>query len=302
MAWTIGGIAALLAVAAIGLQIAISRDGPAVLTAVDRLTGGDGGAQLKASLATGDHADQKLHIWGPKERSKSDPVRPVLMFVHGGSWNSGSPDSYGFVGRAFVEQGFVVVLAGYRLGEEGRYPGMIEDVARAFARVREEIDAYGGDPQNIVLAGHSAGAYNMMMVALEDKWLRPHSLSPSDIAGVVGISGPYDFLPLDSDSTIAAFGHVEDEDALKATQPINLIRGDAPPMLLIHGAVDTTVGLFHSKRMSRKVAAADGVVQLATYAQMTHADPLISIASPWRGRRDIVSQIAEFVRQSDAEE
>ena len=300
MAWTIGGIVAFLAVAAIGLQVAIARDGPAVLTAIDRISGGDGGAQLKASLNTGDHPDQKLLIWGPKERSSSDPLRPVLLFVHGGSWNSGDPESYGFVGRAFVEQGFVVALAGYRLGEAGQYPGMVEDVARAFAQVRGEIADYGGDPQSIVLAGHSAGAYNMMMVALQEKWLRPHSLAPTDIAGVVGISGPYDFLPLDSESTKAAFGHVEDEEALKATQPINHIRGDAPPMLLIHGEEDTTVGLFHSKRMSKGVAQADGAVQLETYPEMSHTDPLISIAAPWRERRDVVRQIAEFVRQTDA--
>jgi len=298
MAWTIGGIVAFLAVAAIGLQVAIARDGPAVLTAVDRISGGDGGAHLKATLATGDHPDQKLLIWGPKERTSSEPPRPVLLFVHGGSWNSGDPESYGFVGRAFVEEGFVVALAGYRLGEAGRYPGMVEDIARAFAITREEIVAYGGDPQNIVLAGHSAGAYIMMMVALQEKWLSPHSLAPQDIAGVVGISGPYDFLPLDSDSTKAAFGHVEDEEALKATQPINHINGDAPPMLLIHGEEDTTVGLFHSKRMTKGVAAADGTVELATYPEMSHTDPLISIAAPWRERRDIVQQIAEFVRQT----
>ena len=221
--------------------------------------------------------------------------------MHGGSWNSGTPDSYGFVGRAFVEQGFVVVLAGYRLGEAGRYPGMVEDVARAFSQVHREIAAYGGDPQHIVLAGHSAGAYNMMMVALEDKWLRAHSLAPDDIAGLVGISGPYDFLPLDSDSTIAAFGHVDGEEALEATQPINLIRGDAPPKLLIHGEADTTVGLFHSERMSKGVAEAGGAASLKTYPEMSHTDPLISIASPWRERRDIVDQITQFVRQLDTE-
>lgn len=305
--WTIGGLAALLAVAAIGLQIAISQNGPAVLTAVDRLTGGTGGAELKATIAAGDHPEQKLLIWGPEERSPSEPLRPVLVFVHGGSWNSGDPDSYGFVGRAFVGQGFVVVLAGYRLGEEGRYPGMIEDIARGFSQVHQEIEAYGGDPQNIVLAGHSAGAYNMMMVALENKWLAPHGLAPKDIAGVVGISGPYDFLPLDTDSTKAAFGHVGEGgvgegDALKATQPINLIRGDAPPMLLIHGDADTTVGLFHSERLSEGIAQAGGTVELKTYRDMSHADPLISIAGPWRKKRDIVAEIAEFVRQSGTQD
>lgn len=301
MVWTLGVIVALLVVGAIGLQIAISRDGPAVLSAVDRIAGGtglgDGGAELKARIATGDHPDQKILIWGPKD-TPAKPL-PVVLFVHGGSWNSGNPESYDFVGRAFVEQGFVVALGGYRLGEAGKYPGMIEDTARAFALVHKEIEDYGGDPQNIVLAGHSAGGYNMMMVALQEKWLAEHSLSPKDIAGVVGVSGPYDFLPLESDSTIASFGHVDDLDA---TQPINHVGPDAPPMLLIHGEADTTVGAFHSRNLNALLKGAGHKPALELYPEMSHTDPLISIAAPWRERRDIVAKIASFVRKTTASE
>lgn len=293
MAWTLGGLVALLIVGAIGLQIAISRDGPAVLSAVDRLTGGSGGAELKARIATGEHPDQKLLIWAPKQAPSQQALRPVLFFVHGGSWNSGDPESYDFVGRTFVEQGFVVVLSGYRLGDKGKYPGMIEDTARAFAWVHDEIEAYGGDPQRVVIAGHSAGAYNMMMIALEEKWLARHSLSPNNIAGVIGISGPYDFLPLESESTIASFGHFEDLDA---TQPINHVKGSAPPMLLIHGEKDTTVGVFHSRNLSGLLEGAGHSPVLELYPEMNHTDPIISIASPWRGRRDIPAKIADFVR------
>jgi acetyl esterase/lipase len=298
MAWTLGVLLALIVLGAIGLQIAISRDGPAVLSAVDRISGGTGGAELKARIATGEHEHQKVIVWGPEDHSSSDPLRPVLLFVHGGSWNSGDPESYDFVGRAFVEQGFVVALGGYRLGEAGKYPGMIEDTARAFAWVHEEIVSYGGDPESIVIAGHSAGAYNVMMTALEDKWLGKHSLSPKDIAGVVGLSGPYDFLPLDSDSTIASFGHVEEGEALDATQPINLVRTDAPPKLLIHGEKDTLVGMRHSRELAGRVSDAGVEAGLELYPEMAHNDPLISIAAPWRSRRDIVAKIADFARQN----
>lgn len=297
MAWTLGLIIALIVVGAAGLQFAISRNGPAVLAAVDRITGGTGGAELKGKIATGDHGDQKVLVWGPETQPANEPLRPVLFFVHGGSWNSGDPEDYDFVGRAFAEQGFVVVLSGYRLGAPGKYPGMIEDTARAFSWTHTEIESYGGDPQNIVIAGHSAGAYNMMMIALQDKWLAPHALSPSDIAGVVGLSGPYDFLPLESESTIASFGHASDLDA---TQPINHVSDTAPPMLLLHGEKDTTVGVFHSRNMTQLLEKAQRPVSLALYPEMDHADPLISIAAPWRTRRDIVGKIADFARQHTA--
>lgn len=317
MIWTLGVLVGIAVLAAIGLQIAISRDGPAVLSAVDRIVGGDGGAKLKARIAIGDHPDQKLLVWAPEKtvhakmassrthasRTQSGrphlnrALRPVLLFVHGGSWNSGDPESYDFVGRAFAEQGFVVVLSGYRLGEAGKYPGMIEDTASAFAWARQEIAQYGGDPQNIVIAGHSAGAYNMMMVALESRWLKPHGLSPKDIRAVVGISGPYDFLPLDSESTIASFGHVDDLDA---TQPINHVGQNSPPMLLLHGKKDTTVGVFHSRNLSALLQQAGHEPRLELYPEKNHTDPLISIAAPWRERRDVVAKIAEFVHQTTA--
>lgn len=303
MLWTLGVIAAFAVLAAIGLQLAIARNGPAVLNTVDRITGGTGGAELKASIALGEHPQQKLLIWGPQSIDAKGAPRPVLLFVHGGSWDSGDPDDYGFVGRAFVEAGFVVALGGYRLGEAGKYPGMIEDVAAAISTVRQEVVQYGGNPQAIVIAGHSAGAYNVMMTALQDRWLAKYGLSPMDIAGVVGLSGPYDFLPLKSESTIAAFGHASD---LPATQPINWVSEKAPPMLLIHGGKDTTVGDFHSKRMVKKIRAqkleASGASpQLLLYPEMDHNAPLISIAAPWRSRRDIVSQITDFVHeQSEA--
>ncbi|WP_298306706.1 alpha/beta hydrolase [uncultured Erythrobacter sp.] len=294
MVWTLGVLIPFIIVAAIGLQVAIARNGPAVLSAVDRISGGTGEAELKAKIATGDHPDQKLFVWGPQEQKAKTLLRPVLLFVHGGSWNSGDPEDYSFVARSFVEQGFVVVLSGYRLGEAGKYPGMIEDTARAFAWAHEEITQYGGDPDHIVIAGHSAGAYNMMMVALEKKWLGAHSLQPKDIAGVVGLSGPYDFLPLDSDSTIASFGHAKDLDA---TQPINHVSEAAPPMLLIHGETDTTVGVFHSRNLAELLIDQGRDPTLALYPEMDHADPLVSIAAPWRSRRDIVPKIAAFVRQ-----
>lgn len=299
LGWTLGVLLGIAIVSAIALQIAISRDGPAVLSAVDRIAGGTAGAELKAKIATGDHPDQKLLVWGAEDHSSEHPPRPVLLFVHGGSWNSGDPESYDFVGRAFAREGFVVVLSGYRRGPAGKYPGMIEDTASAFAWARTEIAQYGGDPQNIVIAGHSAGAYNMMMVALEGRWLKPHGLSPTDIAAAVGISGPYDFLPLDSESTIASFGHVDD---LEVTQPINHVSEDSPPMLLLHGEKDTTVGVFHSRNLSALLQEAGKNPRLHLYPEKNHTDPLISIAAPWRDRRDVVGKIADFVRQQTASE
>ncbi|MEM8727077.1 MAG: alpha/beta hydrolase, partial [Pseudomonadota bacterium] len=95
MLWALGGLALILVIGALALQFAISRNGPAVLSNVDRLAGGNGDANLRATVNTGEHPAQKLIVWGPEGRNPKDPPLPVLVFAHGGSWRSGDPVDYG---------------------------------------------------------------------------------------------------------------------------------------------------------------------------------------------------------------
>lgn len=289
--WILGGLALVGVAGGVALQVAIARNGPAVLDNVDRLSGGTRAAERVAVISTGPNEQQKLAVWGPAGRDPAAAPLPVLLFVHGGSWRSGDPLDYGFIARAFVPEGFIVVLAGYRLGEDGRYPAMLEDTASAIAWTHEEIASYGGDPQRIVIAGHSAGAYNVAMVALEGQWLGRRGMATSDIAGVIGLSGPYDFVPFDSESTIAAFGHADDPDA---TQPINHLRADAPQMLLIHGEEDTLVKPRNTRVLAEQLEATDGHALSVIIPGMEHNDPLIALAAPWRSRRDVAELMAGF--------
>ena len=290
-AWLLGGIVAALLIAGGMLMIAISHNGPAVLDAADRLTGGARDTQRRAVVSTGEHPQQQLVVWGPEHRDPADAPLPVLVFAHGGSWTNGNPLDYGFIARAFVPEGFVVVLVGYRLGEDGRYPAMIEDTARAVAWTHEEIAAYGGDPDKIVIAGHSAGAYNVAMVALEEQWLGRRGLATDTVKGVIGLSGPYDFAPFTSDSSKAAFGHVEDPDV---TQPINHVRADAPPMLLVHGEADTLVKPRNTRALAERLNAAGGNAIPVFEPEMDHNRPLIVLAAPFRGNSDMIGLLAGF--------
>ncbi len=282
------GVVAVLAVAGGMLMLAIRNNGPAVLDAIDRLTGGTRGVVLVAKTSYGGHQDQKLRIYAPA--AAKQPL-PVLVFVHGGSWRWGDPDDYNFVARSLAPEGFLVVLAGYRLGEDGRYPAMLEDTASAIAHAARLAPRYGGDPARMVLAGHSAGAYNVVQTALEEKWLAD---GPGRIRGVVGLAGPYDFFPFDSESTIASFGSVE---AGAASQPVNHARGDAVPMLLIHGGRDTLVKPRNTRALSRALRAAGAPVETLFYEEFDHNAPLVSLASPWRRSRDVDNALIDFARR-----
>lgn len=291
MLWAAAIIITLVALAAGGMRYAISQNGPAVLDTVDRIAGGTRDVARLPIVQYGDHPAQKLFIHRPRELHKA-PAAPVLIFFHGGSWRSGDPQYYDFVGRSFGAEGLVVVNAGYRLGEDGRWPVMLEDSAAAVAWVYRTIADFGGDPENIFLMGHSAGAYNVAMLGLDRQWLGREGLEGDAIKGVIGIAGPYDFYPFDSESTIAAFGEAPRPEA---TQPVNHGRADAPPFMLFHGEEDTLVKPRNSRALEEVLADAGGSVTAHYYADMEHNAPLLALATPWAGRRDIVAKTVSFI-------
>lgn len=286
---------AVLITAGLALQIAIWRNGPAVLDAVDRITGGARGAVLAERVSYGASDKQYLSVYTPKD-PVAEPL-PVIVFVHGGSWNKGDPENYGFIGRAFVPEGFVVVLAAYRLHPEAVYPAMIEDTAAAIAWTQANIAKHGGDPSRIIISGHSAGAYNVAMTALEARWLAEAGGSAEQIAGVVGLAGPYDFYPFDSDSTRASFGHVAQGEV---TQPVTHVRDDAPPTLLVHGAADMLVEPRNSRELAKRLENAGAKVETLYLKDADHNQPLLALASPWRGNSEVFRAFVEFARDAHA--
>ena len=299
--WALGALVVVAVFGGVALQIAIARNGPAVLSVVDRLTGGSRGTVQLARISTGDHPAQKVIVWGPERRDPKDAALPVLLFAHGGSWRSGDPEDYGFIARAFVPDGFIVALSGYRLVKEGApdgvYPAMLEDTASAILATREAVAELGGDPDRIVVMGHSAGAYNVVMSGLERVWLDERGGDTDALRGIVGLSGPYDFYPFTSDSTLAAFGPADDPEA---TQAFTHVRGDAAPVLLVHGDKDTLVRPRNSRELAKLIETAGGSVTLKLYPDMEHNDALFSLASPWSERRDVARKISAFAKEAVA--
>lgn len=291
----LGAILVLITFAGIILQIAIMRNGPAVLDAVDQITGGSRKVVLAHRENYGLSKKQYLVVFTPTDPAPS-PL-PVILFSHGGSWNKGDPKDYNFLARAFVPEGFVVVLAAYRLHPEAIYPAMLQDTASAIAWTQANISRFGGDPARITVSGHSAGAYNVMMAALEPKWLSDAGGDSSSIAGVVGLAGPYDFWPFDSASTKASFGHADDP---ALTQPINHVRSDAPAVLLIHGEADTLVRPRNSKVLAENLDAVGGSVQTMYLEGGNHNQPLLSLASPWRRNPRVFDAFINFARSVSA--
>jgi acetyl esterase/lipase len=238
----------------------------------------------------GPNARQKLDVYAPAGANGL----PVLIFFYGGSWRSGDKDDYEWLGAAFAAQGFVTVIADYRLVPEVVFPDFVSDCAGAVSWVQENISHHGGDPVKLVLCGHSAGAYNAMMLTLAPEFLGASGVEIGRIRGAIGLAGPYDFLPFDVDATHNAFGRAPDP---ALTQPVHFARGEAPPLLLLWGEDDTTVGRRNLDGLARAQRAAGGVVETITYPDVDHIDILLALSRPLRGRAPVLDDVSVFVRR-----
>jgi len=197
-----------------------------------------------------------------------------------------------------ASRGFVVAMPNYRLVPETLFAGFIEDCALGVKWVSENIAAHGGDPSRIVLMGHSAGAYNAIMLALDQRYLRAVGVNANAIRGFAGLAGPYNFLPLDVSSTQNAFGQAPD---LNTTQPINFARADGPPLLLLWGDRDTTVGRKNIVGMERAARAAGEQVETKIYPRIDHVGIMLALSVPFRGNAPVLDDLTAFARRVTAQ-
>ncbi|WOI53721.1 alpha/beta hydrolase [Parvularcula sp. LCG005] len=260
--------------------------GPRLLTTFAAPIGAD--ITVTRDLAYGPAPKQTLDIYRPEGQGPF----PVLVFVHGGAWNSGSRQGYAFAGERYAAEGYLTAVIGYRLVPEVTYPAFVEDTALAISYVHANAAAYGGTRETLFAVGHSAGAYNVVQAALAPEvW--PAGKSPAILDAVIGLAGPYDFLPLGRDSARAAFGGTPD---LGTTQPVNRVTKDAPPMLLVYGQRDKSVGPTNIASMEAALKAAKVPVETIIYPDTNHADLVIGMAFP--GRNSVVADTVQFMQKA----
>ena len=287
-------VAVLLVLLFGGVARMIVAGGAKSLNLGDRLLGDSDGATLQvAGQPYGSGARNKLNIWVPTGTKKTDKL-PVVVFLYGGGWYSGARDDYGFAGRAFAKQGFIVVIPDYRIVPEGHWPDFLQDSAAAVAWTDAHIANYGGDPDRIALSGHSAGAYNAMMLALDPKWMRAAGSDASVIRGVAALAGPYDFHPFEKGGRAdVAMGDIR---PVEQTQPITFVRADAPPLWLGHGTADTVVRVRNSQRLAAAMQKVGGSATLREYDGLSHNDLVMALTKPLAYKGPILPEMTDFLR------
>ena len=225
-------------------------------------------------VAYGSGERHTLDIYAPEGKGPF----PVLVFLYGGGWDSGTRSIYRFLGGAFASHGLVTVIPDYRLYPQVRFPAFVQDCAAAVRWTRDNIGHYGGEPGPFFLMGHSAGAYNAAMIGLNPEYLAQAGMARSDLRGVIGVSGPYDFVP-DTDELRDIFGPPEQ---YPSTQPINFVDGHEPPMLLLTGTADTTVKPGNTTRLAARIQEKGGVVEARYYKGIDHIEIIGAVGTPIR--------------------
>ena len=245
--------------------------------------------RIAADIAYGDGPRRRLDVYAPVRANKG-PL-PVIIFIYGGSWANGMREGYGFAARALAAGGFITIVPDYRLVPEVYFPGFVEDCAAAVRWARAHAKDYGGDPDRIVLVGHSAGAYNAAMLALDPEFLGGDRAA---IKGFAGLAGPYDFLPLDGAISTTTFGRWPRPEE---TQPIHYADASAPPMLLLHGQEDDTVWPKNSINLDRKLRSVGVPSQLKIYPDLGHVGIVTALAKPFRGKAPVLADITAFAHR-----
>lgn len=235
----------------------------------------------------------KLDIYAPE---KLDGPAPVIVFLYGGAWRQGTKEDYPFAGHAFASKGFVTVIPDYRLVPEVQYPDFLNDNALAIKWVEDNIKTFGGDPSRIYLVGHSAGAYNAVMLGMDSIYLRDAKVSVP-LRGVVGISGPYAVYPFEFKELQEAFGNVDNPEM---TQPINLPTNETVPLLLLHGDEDFVVSPDNTRRLAKKLAG-DGVsVEMKLYEGLKHMEPVAALSNALRWKTPVLEDVVRFLKAHGA--
>lgn len=256
-----------------------------------------GAYTASANLEFGTDPRQKLDVFQPRLPADKPVARdgyPVVVFFHGGTWVRGERSDYKFIGEALASHGILTIIASYRLYPQIRYPDFLTDCAQAVAWAQREAARYGGNSRRLYVMGHSSGAYNAAMLALDTRWLAAAGIAPKALAGWIGLAGPYDFLPVTDVDAQPVFNH---PDYPADSQPIDFVSKSAPRTFLGAAATDELVNPErNTKQLAEKLRVAGVPVTLRIYDKASHYTLIGAFARPLRGLEPVLSDVVEFVQ------
>ena len=279
----------LLAAAAIAALLAVAACAPT--------------ATLNALAPRSTHTQTAGLAYGPLARQRFDLYRPtvaappggfpVVVFFYGGSWNRGERAEYKFVGEALASRGVLTLVADYRLYPEVRFPDFLSDSALALRHGLVHAGEMGGNPKRVFVMGHSAGGYNAAMLALDARWLCTVGHGPGELAGLIGLAGAYDFLPMTNPDAQPVFFH---PNYPAGTQPLDYAAAASPRSFLGAAKTDKSIDpQRNSVGLATRLQAAGVPVTLKLYDRVNHLTLVAAMAAPLRWLAPVLDDVVAFI-------
>lgn len=234
------------------------------------------GVTVQTDVAYGEDVRQKLDIYQPRIAPNVRMRSPVVLFVYGGSWQSGEKSGYAFMGKSLARAGYTTVVIDYRLAPQHRYPAFVQDTAAAIAWTYRNIGQYGGNPQQIFVMGHSAGAFNAVTAVDDARFWSTAGVPDNAILGVIGLAGPYAY-DFSVDPTRIVFPPNAKPDDI---MPDRFVRANPPPHLLLTGQADTVVGRMNVDRMTAALKKSGAQVETQQLTGVSHTSMIAAFAPP----------------------
>ena len=235
-----------------------------------------------------------LNVFIP--RSSNFTNNPVLIFVHGGNWNSGDKKLYGFFGRNFAKKGITTVIAGYTLSPDADYNDMANQIAKAVEWTKNNIAKYKGNPNEIFLTGHSAGGHLVALVATNPKYLKDKSIIKgvilNDAAGLDMKHYLEEFPPTDSADYLTTWSN--DPEKWKDASPIYFLDKNSPPFMIYNGSKTYESIKVSNERFIKELHKFQPNVK-PIVLNKKHIPMILQYFFPWNKRFD---EIKKFINEN----
>jgi len=231
----------------------------------------------------------ELNVFKPNKALGS----PVVIFIHGGYWDEGNKDTYGFLGRNFAKQNVVTVIPNYTLSPTGNYDSMAQEVAAAITWTHENIEKHGGNPEHIFLMGHSAGGHLIALVSTNPKYLETKGRVKGVILNDAAALDIYSQLKKNPPTSNHSFNvtWTQNEANWKDASPIRFLSSQVPPFMIYVGTKSYNSII---KQNNDFVSALNEFQPDVTIRSLDkkHIAMMTQFAFPWNKRYD---EIVEFI-------
>jgi len=250
---------------------------------------------LKNEFSSKLENEPTLNIFSPKKKSSGN--LPVLVFVHGGNWNSGKKELYNFFGNNFAKKGIVTVVVGYTLSPEANYKEMTAEIAQAVFWTKNNISKYKGDPEKIFLTGHSAGGHLVALAAMNNEF----GIQEEDISGIIlndaaGLD-MHHYLkqnpPTIKDNYLTTW--TNDPKKWEEASPINYLNDSTPPMLIYVGEKTYSSIKVANQRFLEELKKYQPEVKV-NFIDKKHIPMMTQYFWPWNDR---YKEIIKFIRNNE---